>query len=447
MGSQSLIHPTFIPPYRNMSMRPLSLGLTICLAFTTTLSWVSRSGLAAAQDWPGFHGPGGLGNASGALPDGWTDSDYLWKVNLGGTDVGSVAIAGNRTFLLTFDASRHSLALVALDLGSGKEQWRRLLPIGEYHLHKRNTYASSTPTVDGDSVYVAYADADHTWLRSFSVEGQERWARDFGPWQSDHGFATSPRVAGGLVVLYDSQQAEQLEPGQLPSHERMIAVDAATGADKWETELKPTRTNYSVPGYYSTPAGVAQVIGSGTGNGVFGIDAKSGKKLWELPVIDKRSVGSPLIIGDLALASCGSGGGGNVVVAVKIPASAEDMPKEVYRIERSASYVPTPAVDGDHLMMVSDNGILSRVRLNDGGIVWSNRLGGNFGASPIVIGNKTLVVSLDGIATIVANADRFEKLGEVDLGAGVGASPAAGGGKLLIRVGEELRCLSIAKSL
>lgn len=442
---------SFIPPsspaFRNMSMRQLSPVWAICLAITATVSWPSLAGRAAAQDWPGFHGPSGLGQTSGALPDGWTDSDYVWKVNLGSTDVGSVAIADGRVFLLTFDESRHSLALVALELGSGKELWRRLLPIGEYHRHKRNTYASSTPTVDGDSVYVAYADSDHTWLRSFSVEGQEQWARDFGPWQSDHGFATSPRVAGGLVVLYDSQQAEQLEPGQTPSHERMIAVDAATGADKWETELKPTRTNYSVPAYYTTPAGTAQVIGSGTGNGVFGIDAKTGEKLWELPVIDKRSVGSPLIIGDLALASCGSGGGGNVVVAVKIPASAEESPKEVYRIDRSASYVPTPAVDGDHLMMVSDNGILSRVRLSDGATVWSNRLGGNYGASPIVIGNKTLVISLDGIATIVANADRFEKLGEVDLGAGVGASPAAGGGKLLVRVGEELRCLSIEKSL
>jgi hypothetical protein len=38
-------------------------------------------------------------------------------------------------------------------------------------------------------------------------------------------------------------------------------------------------------------------------------------------------------------------------------------------------------------------------------------------------------------------------LGEVDLGAAVGASPAVGGGKLLIRVGDELRCLTLDQTL
>jgi len=249
------------------------------------------------------------------------------------------------------------------------------------------------------------------------------------------------------VILYDSQQAEQLEPGQKPSHERMLAVDAATGADRWETQLKPTRTNYCVPTFYAPEGRPAQVIASGTGNGVFGIDAKSGKKLWELPIINKRSVGSPLLIGDVVLASCGSGGGGNYVVAVKVPSREGEEPKELFRLDRAASYVPTPAIDGEYVMMISDNGIVSRVKLADGTVVWSERLGGNYGASPIVVGNKTLLISLDGIATVIANDDTFRKLGEIDLGAAVGASPAAGDGKLLIRVGDELRCLSIEKAL
>jgi outer membrane protein assembly factor BamB len=429
-----------------MISRPLPLRIALCIVCAVYAAGPLDSDPATAQDWPGFHGPAGLGATTGALPDNWTDGDYQWRVKLGGEDVGSVAIVGEQAFLMDHDAARNSLALVSLDLNSGKELWRRFLPIGQYHRHKRNTYASSTPTVADDSVYVAYADSDHTWLRSFTLAGDERWTRDFGPWQSDHGFATSPRVAGGMVFLFDSQQAEQLEPGQQPSHERVIAVDAATGDDRWETELKATRTNYGVPAYYRPTEGNPQLIAAGNGNGIVGFDAKSGTKLWELGVLDKRSVSSPLVIGDLAIASCGSGGGGNVLVAVRIPTKPEDSPQEVYRVDRAAAYVPTSALDGDHLMMVSDNGIVSRLRAADGEIVWSRRLGGNFGASPIVIGNKTLLISLDGVATVIANGDEFQKLGEVDLGAGVGASPAAGGGKLLIRVGDELRCLSLEKS-
>jgi outer membrane protein assembly factor BamB len=171
--------------------------------------------------------------------------------------------------------------------------------------------------------------------------------------------------------------------------------------------------------------------------------------LWELPVLDKRSVSTPLIVGDLAIASCGSGAGsGNYMVAVRIPSEPGQAPKEVFRTDRSAAgYVPTPAVDGDRLMVLSDMFFVSRVRLPDGKVIWTKRLNGNFGASPIIIGNKMLAISLDGIASIIACDDEYSKLGEVDLGAGVGASPACGGGKLLLRVGDELRCLPLERTL
>jgi len=402
---------------------------------------------AAADDWPGFHGPNGAGKTSGTLPDGWSEDDYAWRYPLGNVDVGSIAIAAERAFLMAYDGERSSLTLLAIDVRQGSTLWKRSYPLGQYHRHKRNTYAASTPAVDGDRVYIAYADPNHTWLRCLSLNGEEIWARDFGTWQSDHGFGTSPRVADGLVVLYDSQQAAQLEPGQEPAHERVIAVDAATGADRWQTPLKATVTNYGVPAIYSPESGPRQVIAAGQGNGIFGIDAQTGKLLWELPVLNKRSVGTPLVVGDLAIASCGSGGGGNYTVAIRIPNSPEEEPQEAFRIDRAAAYVPTPAVDGEHLMIVSDNGIVSRVRLSDGEVVWSKRLGGNYGASPIIVGDKLLVISLDGIASVIACDDEYTKLGEVDLGAGVGASPACGSGQLLLRVGDELRCLPLDRTL
>lgn len=415
--------------------------------FATLAILASTALPTSAEDWPGFHGPGGLGKTVGTIPNSWTTDDYAWRFPLGSVDVGSIAIAGDHAYLLSFDNAKSSLTLLAIDLATGKARWQRPFPVGEYHRHKRNSYAASTPTIDGDSVYIAYADANHTWLRCLSLDGQERWARDFGPWQSDHGFATSPRVSGSMVLLYDSQQADQLEAGQTPAHERMIAVDAKSGADLWQTPLKATRTNYGLPAVYESPSGLVQVIGAGTGNGIFGIDAKTGEKLWEVPVLDKRSVSSPLIVGDLAIASCGSGGGGNILVAVKIPNTAGEEAKEAFRVDRAAAYVPTCAVDGDYLMMVSDKAaILSRIHLPDGEVVWSERLGGNFGASPIIVGDKLLVISLEGVATVLASSNEYRKLGQVDLGGSVGASPAVGGGKLLIRIDDELVCLPLDKA-
>ena len=64
-----------------------------------------------------------------------------------------------------------------------------------------------------------------------------------------------------------------------------------------------------------------------------------------------------------------------------------------------------------------------------------------YGASPIVVGDKLLVISLAGEATVIGASDQFQKLGEIDLGGPVGATPAFAEGCLMLRVDDELRCL------
>ena len=187
--------------------------------------------------------------------------------------------------------------------------------------------------------------------------------------------------------------------------------------------------------------GSIQLIGANTGDGIFGIDAESGQMLWNLKVFGKRCCSTPLVIGDVAIGTCGSGGGGNELAAVQIPASPNEKPTEIYRIRRAAPYVPTPAVKDGRLFTIDDKGIASCLDAKTGKVIWSQRIGGNFGASPVVVGDKLLLISLSGQATVLRAADRFEKLGEIDLGGPVGATPAFSEGRLLIRVDREIRCL------
>jgi outer membrane protein assembly factor BamB len=309
-------------------------------------------------------------------------------------------------------------------------------------LHRRNTYASSTPAADADNVFVAWSDPEHTYLKCFDHDGNEIWSRDFGKWQSQHGFGTSPRIVGSMVLLFNSQQADQLGPGQVAGKSRMTAVDRKTGKTIWETPLEATRTCYGVPAVYRADNGSTQIIDANTGNGMFGLDAATGKMLWSRKVFEMRCCSTPLIVGDLAIASSGSGGGGNHLVAVRIPRSGADEARQVYRVDRGAPYVPTSAVKEGRLFMVSDKGIASCLDVQTGDVIWTERIGGNFGASPIVVGDTLLLVDLDGQATLLRASDQFVKIGEVDLGGPVGATPAYAAGSLLLRVGDELRCLA-----
>jgi outer membrane protein assembly factor BamB len=428
--------------------RPLpSLACTLLIGLLAAGFQSSTHRPAHAESpatWSEFHGFRGHGVSGGNLPSTWSDSDYVWRRKLGSQDVGSPVVSGNSVYYLVSKPDAEKVAIESVNLINGKLRWSKEFAQRNHHLHSRNTFASSTPAADDRNVFAAWSDPDHTYLKCFDHDGTEVWSRDFGSWQSQHGFGTSPKIFGSTVLLFNSQQADQLKPGETAGHSRMIAVDRESGETIWETPLDTTRSCYGVPAIYTDADGAAQVVDANTGNGMFGLDANTGKMLWSLPVFEMRCCSTPLIIGDIAVASSGSGGGGNHLVAVRIPQSAGEQPKQLYRLENkdAAPYVPTPVLKDGRLFMIGDKGIAACVDAQTGDILWKERIGGNFGASPIMVGDKLLLISLDGEATVLRASDTFEEIGRVDLGGSVGATPAYSQGRLLLRVGDELRCLT-----
>lgn len=419
---------------------PLLFGF---LAAGFALPTDRRANAESPATWSEFHGPLGHGVSDGSLPSTWSDSDYTWRRKLGAYDVGSPVVFGTSVYYLLSKPDAEKVSLESVNLTNGKLRWSKEFAQRNHHLHSRNTFASSTPAADDRNVFAAWSDPDHTYLKCFDHDGTEVWSRDFGSWQSQHGFGTSPKIFGSTVLLFNSQQADQLKPGETAGHSRMIAVDRETGETLWETPLATTRTCYGVPAIYQAGDGAVQVIDANTGNGMFGLDANTGKMLWSLPVFEMRCCSTPLIIGDIAIASSGSGGGGNHLVAVRIPRKSGEQPEQVYRIDRGAApYVPTPVLKDGRLYMIGDKGIAACVDAETGETIWSERIGGNFGSSPIVVGDKLLLISLNGEATVLRASDTFEEIGRVDLGGPVGATPAYSQGRLLLRVGDELRCLA-----
>ena len=418
------------------SLRAIAtLSFFVCLSYGTAID--------AADNWNRFHGGAGNGDAGkGTIPSQWSDSDYTWKRDIGSRDVGSPIIIDGKVYYLAYRAEKRQMSLESLDLSNGNLRWSRPFPQTEYHLHNRNTFASGTPSADEKNIFVAYAEPKHTFLKCFDHDGNEVWSRDFGSWLSQHGFGTSPRIHGDTILLFNSQQAEQLKPDQTPGVSRLIAVDRHTGQTRWETTLTATRSCYGMPAIHQGDQG-SQVINANTGDGMFALDLKTGKKLWNLEVFEKRVCSTPLIHGDIAIGTSGSGGGGNHLVAVRIPTRTGQQPEQLYRIDRGAPYVPTPAIRGNRMFMVDDKGIASCVNVETGESVWMERIGGRqgYGASPILIGDKLLVISLGGEAKVLRASDEFELLGEMDLGGPVGASPAYANGCLILRVENELRCL------
>ncbi len=398
--------------------------------------------LNAQDNWSRFHGPNGTGLAEQAdLPSDISDDNYIWKIKLAGLGASSPVIWGDQLFVTSCDPNSGRLTLQCFDAVTGKERWQTNFQQEVYRLHGRNNFASSTPAVDQDHVYVTYADPNHTMLVAVDHDGNKKWERDFGTWVSQHGFGVSPMVYQDKVIFFNSQQAEQLEPGQSPGKSRVIAVSCQDGSDIWEAPLTPTRSCYALPGIYRDVHGKEQLITCNTGDGFFSLDPQTGNRNWATLPFKMRTVASTLIVDDLVIGSNGSGGGGgNYLVAIRPDKNGVNPPEKVYQVPR-ANYVPSPVAVKGKLFMFGDKGIAQCVDLQTGKQLWEKRVATGFSGSPIATSDHVYVMDEPGNLLVIAVADKYQEVCKHSLGETTRSTPAVANNRLYLRTDSHLICV------
>ncbi|MFM8572326.1 MAG: PQQ-binding-like beta-propeller repeat protein [Pirellula sp.] len=413
---------------------------TIRLLALMTLVGLADTALHAQESsatrFRGNQGLGAYEQCRVGIP--WTEQS-ITKLDLPGIGNGSPVLwkdttIGQRAYLLSASATDATRFVIAVDLANNKVVWNKSYPSSKHRLHQFSTYASSTPAVDEHGIYVAWGEPEHVFVKHLGHDGQERWTRDFGRYVSQHGFATSPMLLDGKLYLLDSQDAEELEPGVAPGQDRMLALDAKTGQTLWERPLPTKRVCYGLPSVRTLADGSKEIVCATTALGIFGMDPNTGDIRWNHDCFKQRVCSSTLLVGSLAIATHGSGGGrDNMLVAYDMQAN-----QERFRIQRAAPYVPTPVALGDLLFLWSDAGIVSCVRLEDGQVLWSERIGGNFFSSPILLGNRLVNVSDAGNVTVLGATDKFEKIATLSIDATVRSTLVANQDTLLLRTYEQL---------
>lgn len=415
---------------------PMFLRCLICVVGLQFLASLSTS----AQEWTRFRGPNGMGLSDATnLPATWTEADYNWRVALPGQGHSSPVLWGDKIFLMSADpqtATRYVLCLSAVD---GRELWRREYASQTHRIHMRNTYGSSTPAVDAERVYVAWSTPAKLTLLALDHNGQDVWDLDLGPVVSEHGFGTSPMLYQDLVILSNSQQAEELEPGQQPGKSAMLAFEAKTGKLRWSQPRVSSRVCFSTPCIYQPAGKPPELVCTSTSDGVFSLDPLTGQENWKSPgTLTMRVVNSPFIADNLIIGSVGSGGGGNYIVAVRPGKS----PQTAYVVKKNASYVPTLVAKDGLLFMFNDKGVVSCLDLQTGEFIWQERVSRGFSGSPVIGDGKVYIIDDEGIVHVLAAARQYQLLGSHPLGEPSRSTPAIAGGRLYFRTVSHLVSVS-----
>ena len=223
---------------------------------------------APGNDWPQWRGPErtGISRETGLLKQ-WPASGPAaqWSASALGAGYGSVAVKGTQVFVQGLK-NRQSV-VTSLGRADGKVQWTR--PIGPGQENDRGSGPRSTPTVDGDRVFVLTENGDLAALRAAdgTVVWQRNILREFNAPNISWLVSESPLVDGEKVIV---------TPGG--RNAGMVALDKTTGKTIWTSKELSDEAGYASP-IVADVQGVRTVMTLTSSAGV-GVRVSDGKLMW-----------------------------------------------------------------------------------------------------------------------------------------------------------------------
>lgn len=407
---------------------------------------------AAKTDWSRFRGPNGTGLAdTTGLPSVVDDSTTVWKAPLG-KGWSSPVLFGDKVFV-TAETAANKRAVIALSAADGKEVWRHEETFTPHNLHKTyNTFASSSPFVDAERVYINWSSGPSIQALALDHAGKVVWKNDHVTgYIHEHGTGVSALVADGIMIVRSEFDVEKngkdltTAPEQRDWKSCIVGLDAATGKQVWKHDMPNCLNTFSTPVVHSLKSGSKEIICANTGSGVMGLDLKTGKLNWQHnPGYTQRSLGSGALSDEFYFCTFGTGGGVKEVAALDLK-SGKPQPVN-FEIPKGLPYVPSPLVIGEHMYLLGDGGILRCVEQKTGKMIYEERLEGTKGSakffsSPVAGDGKIFCASQQGDLIVVKAGPKFEKLGVSALDGAVNSVPAIGDKRLFIRTATSLYCL------
>ena len=391
--------------------------------------------VARAEQWPEFCGPGAQGHSSErGLPLEWSETrNVAWKVPVPGLGWSTPVIANGKVWLTSaVDARGLSLRALAFDVTTGQQVVNVevfKIPTDRRDINPKNSWASPTPVIDGDRVYVHFG-ADGT--AALSQSGEILWKNRF-EYQSQHGAGGSPIVYGDLLIFScDGSDAAFV-----------IALDKHTGKTKW-------KTNRGVPAdqAYTTPLVIRvaeqdQLISVGAFR-ARAYEPLTGKEIWRVRYDEGFSnVPRPVFAHGLVFITTGFQQ--PELLAIR-PDGKGDVTKThiAWSLKRGAPLTPSPIVVGDELYVVTDGGIASCLDAKTGEVIWQSRLGGTYSASPIFADGRLYFPAEQGVTTVIAPGRQARRLATNRLDGGLLASIAVADRAFFLRTDSSLYRISEA---
>lgn len=396
--------------------------------------FVVVTGVLAGENWPNFHGPTNDNHSDAKqLPRKWSETEnVIWKTPIHDSGWSSPVVWDNQIWLTTATDDGKKSFVLCIDRETGRIV--RDIKLFENEkpedTRKFNSFASPTPVIEAGRVFVHFGSYGTACLDTKT--GETLWSRRDLPCLHWRGPGSSPIVFENLLILHFDGY----------DHQYVVALDKTTGKTIWK---KDRNVDYGtadgdIMKAYSTPivieaAGRLQLI-SPTSKAALALDPRTGEELWRVRYPGFSTAARPMFGQGLVFINTGNP---PEIIAVR-PDGAGDVTDThvIWHAKKSMPSIPSSLLIGDAIYSMDNNGVATCLEAKTGTVVWSQRVGGNYYASPIFVDGRIYTFSLDGKTTVIAPAREFQELAVNQLADGFRSSPAVAGRAFFLRTEKNL---------
>ena len=115
--------------------------------------------------------------------------------------------------------------------------------------------------------------------------------------------------------------------------------------------------------------------------------------------------------------------------------------KKLWEVYDDLPDVASPLASGGMLLMAASYGVVTCLNASDGAVLWSQEFPTGFYASPILAGGRFYALDRSGVMRIFAADKAMKLIGSPALGEPTEATPAFRGGEIFIRGERRLYCI------
>lgn len=420
----------------------------LTLALGSAAVWSLACSNAAAENWPGWRGPRGDGTSlEQIIPTTWdapAGKNVAWKVPVVGEGHASPVVWDDHVFYATCVPAPQERQLICLDRQTGQTRWLRTVVKSLLESkHQLNSYASSTPCTDGETVYVSFLETDGATIiatnvskprevnvgrmvvAAYSMNGEQKWIVKPGEFVSVHGYSSPPVIAGNLLIVNGDHDGDSY----------IVALDRQTGKTVWKSPREHKTRSYCVP-LVRNVDGRTHLVFSGS-KCVTALDAATGETLWTVTGPTEQFVASMVSDGERYFLTAGFPT--HHVMAIRAGGRGDISQTHIaWHSTNAKCYVPSPVLADGFLFVADDRGTANCFDAKTGERFWQERVGTHFSASLVTAGGLVYFLADDGVMKLVKPGKTFTVVAENPLGETTYTSPAISQGNLFLRGDKHL---------